>query len=72
MSKKPEASAPRAPPIPAEPESFIVGLRKMGPKRYQVVTGTLSEPIFNTTEDPLEYACEALKLSVHKMLQIIP
>lgn len=73
MAKKPdETPATRSIPLHAEPETFIVGLRKLGPKKYSVVTGTLSSPIVDLATDPLEYAAEAMKLSIHKMLQVIP
>ncbi len=62
-----------AKPTPVkEPDIHIVGLKKLGPKRYSVVTGTVASPVIDTTTDPLEYAAEAMKLAIHKLLQNIP
>lgn len=71
MSRGP---TPRSLPIPVEPETFIVGLRKIGPKdkigqtRYAVVTGTLSNPIIDPTPEPLEFAAEMMKRGIHHLL----
>ncbi len=52
----------------------IVGLKKVGPKdklgqtRYAVVTGTLANPVVDSTPEPLEFASEMLKRAIHHML----
>ncbi len=68
MAKDVKPSAPSVPP----PETFIAGIRKLGPQRYAVVTGTIANPIVDTVAQPLEYAAEAMKLAVLKMLNVMP
>lgn len=80
MKKSVEATpAPAAPSVGGEPEIYIVGLKKFGPGKYCVVTGTTAKPILDVSEkdkeivtNPLEYASEGLKLAVHKLLLTIP
>ncbi len=50
----------------------FVGLRKVGPQKYAVVTGTLANPVVDSVAQPLEYAAEAAKLAWHKLLDVVP
>lgn len=63
------APVPTAPP---EPDVHIVGLKKIAPMRYAVVTGTIANPVVDTAQQPLEYASEAMKIAVLRMLNILP
>lgn len=65
MAKKPLIPDPPA-------EIHIVGLMKVAPNRYAVVTGTAANPIVDGVNQPLEYASEALKVAVLRMLQVLP
>ncbi len=66
---KPEKRAPSL-----DEEIHIVGLvkrpprEKIGPPLYSVVTGTASNPIIDTTPEPLEYASEMMKRAIHHLL----
>lgn len=50
----------------------FVGIKKVAPMKYAVVTGTLDNPVVDTVAQPLEYAAEAAKLAWHKLLDVIP
>ncbi len=50
----------------------IVGLTKIGPRAYAVVTGTADKPVIDSVAQPLEYACEALKIATLSMLEKMP
>ena len=65
MAKKPLIPDPPA-------EIHIVGLTKVAPNRYAVVTGTAANPIIDGVSQPMEYASEALKIAVLRMLQVMP
>lgn len=58
--------------IELAPEVHIVGLTKVAPNRYAVVTGTAANPIVDNVSQPLEYAAETLKVALLKMLQVMP
>lgn len=57
---------------PPEAEVHIVGLRKVGPGRYAVVTGTLSNPVTDNISQPLEYTAEAMKVAMRRLLTVVP
>lgn len=59
------------PPNPLADVHFV-GLRKVAPMKYAVVTGTLGSPIVDNVAQPLEYAAEAAKLAWHKLLDQVP
>ncbi len=59
-------------PEPAKAEVYIVGLTKVGPNRYSVVTGTLTAPVVDKVSEPLEYACDSLMTALAQMQRIIP
>ena len=65
MAKKPLIPDPPA-------EIHIVGLTKVAPNRYAVVTGTAANPIVDGVNQPLEYAAEALKVALLRMLTVMP
>ncbi len=50
----------------------FVGLKKVGPMKYAVVSGTLGAPVVDNVAQPLEYAAEAAKLAWHKLLDVVP
>lgn len=53
-------------------EIHIVGLQKVSPGRYAMVTGTVSNPIIDNITQPLEYSAEGLKKAIMHMLMVIP
>lgn len=59
-------------PTAEAPEVHIVGLTKVAPNRYAVVTGTAANHIVDNVSQPLEYAAETLKVALLKMLQVMP
>lgn len=61
---KPKVLVPDAPP-----DIHIVGLTKTGPNRYAVVSGTVATPVVDTVSQPLEYAAEAMKVAILRMLE---
>ncbi len=58
--------------VQAAPDIHIVGLVKTGPNRYAVVTGTTANPLTDTVSQPLEYASEAMKVAMLRLLQVVP
>lgn len=58
--------------IPVAPEIHIVGLTRVAPSRYAVVTGTATHPVIDTVSQPLEYAAETLKVALLRLLQVVP
>lgn len=61
------------PIVPDPPaEVHIVGLTKVAPNRYAVVTGTAANPIVDGVSQPMEYAAEALKVALLRMLTVMP
>lgn len=62
---------PSAPAVPLADVHFV-GLKKVGPMKYAVVSGTLGNPVVDTVAQPLEYAAEAAKLAWHKLLDVVP
>lgn len=59
--------------VPDPPADIhFVGLQKTGPNRYAVVTGTVANPIVDTVSQPMEYASEAMKVALLRLLQVIP
>ncbi len=71
MAKQPEPAGAKA-TAQAKPEIHIIGLTKVGPARYAVVTGTTDKPVVDTVSQPLEYAAEAMKVAVLRLVQVIP
>lgn len=59
-------------PEPVGADIHIVGLKKIAPMRYAVVTGTAAKPVVDTVSQPLEYASEAMKLALLRMLEVVP
>ncbi len=59
------------PPNPLADVHFV-GLRKVGPMKYSVVTGTLGAPVVDSVAQPLEYAAEAAKIAWHKLIDAVP
>jgi len=61
-------------PKTAEPvlEIHIVGLVKVAPGRYSVVTGTVAHPRIDTTTEPLEYAARSAQVAMLRMVGIVP
>ena len=61
-----------------EAETYIIGLKKVSTgtanesARYVVVTGTLSNPIFDKTPDRFESACELMKRALLHLTQNVP
>lgn len=58
--------------IPIGPEIRLVGLAKIGPGKYAVVTGGPGNLTIDKTTDPLEYASEAMKRAIHHLLANMP
>lgn len=56
----------------AEPEIHIVGLMKVSPGRYSVVTGTVARPRIDTTTEPLEYAARSAQVAMLRLVGIVP
>lgn len=54
------------------PDIHIIGLKKLGPHSYAVVTGTVANPVVDSTPDRFEFAVEAMKLAGLKMIENMP
>jgi hypothetical protein len=64
-------TVPISSPLPTD-EIHIIGLKKTGPNRYALVTGTVSHPVVDTVSNPLEYVAETIKKAIIRLLEVVP
>lgn len=72
----PDKKPPEPPKSPLADVHFV-GIMKVAPRKYAVVTGTLGHPVVDSVNgepvtQPLEYAAEAAKIAWHRLLDLVP
>jgi hypothetical protein len=65
-----------APPVAVALVDYVCGLRRVGPSRYSLVTGTVVGGVVDLKVDPvsqsLDHAAEELRGEFQKLMETIP